>query len=97
MAQFTNSRYFEYKSGTTNRWWEISWNLQTNQVRTRWGKIGKTGGVGITKLINKSMAEVNMLIARKKLYGYIEVTKPNTQESSAEVTAQPILHYLEIY
>jgi cell wall assembly regulator SMI1/predicted DNA-binding WGR domain protein len=65
-------RYFEFTSGTSNKFWEVSHN--GSEMTTRYGKIG-TNGQSKTKSFatpEKAAAETAKIIATKVKEGYIE-------------------------
>jgi cell wall assembly regulator SMI1/predicted DNA-binding WGR domain protein len=65
-------RYFEFTSGTSNKFWEVSQN--GSEMTTRYGKIG-TNGQSKTKSFatpEKAAAETAKIIATKVKEGYIE-------------------------
>jgi predicted DNA-binding WGR domain protein len=66
------SRYFEFVSGSSRKFWEISWS--GSDVTTRWGRIG-TAGQSKTKKSKDAAAakkEYDKLIAEKTNKGYTE-------------------------
>ena len=69
-------RYFEFVSGTSNKFWEVSQNA--NNTTTRWGRIG-TAGQSKTKPFADEHAAAKMvakLIEEKTGEGYVEKARP---------------------
>ena len=79
--RYLEKRYFEYRRGTSNKFWEITINKEF--YSTRWGRIGTKGTHG--ELIDTwglTIRVTNRLISKKLSKGYIEVT--NTKLESVE-------------
>ena len=70
----TPTRYFEFTSGTSNKFWEVV--HEGGEMTTRWGKLGAKGQ-SKTKSFDspeKAAAEATKLIAQKIKEGYVEKT-----------------------
>jgi cell wall assembly regulator SMI1/predicted DNA-binding WGR domain protein len=71
-AGATARRYFEFTSGTSNKFWEVS--SEGVEMMTRYGKVG-TKGQTTTKSFDtteKAAAEAAKVIAKKVKDGYVE-------------------------
>lgn len=70
------SRYFEFVSGNSNKFWEIS--VAGNQMTTRWGRIGSAGQSKIKSFADSPAAANAMaaLVGEKLGEGYTERPRP---------------------
>lgn len=78
-------RYFEFKDGTSSKFWEIA--CQGVEMTTRYGKIG-TKGQSTTKALaspEKAASEAGKVIAKKVKEGYVEVrpSEPSSDDAPA--------------
>lgn len=71
-AAATKPRYFEFVSGTSSKFWEIS--QAGNAMTTRWGRIGTTGQSKTKTFADEPAAAkaVSKLIEEKTAEGYVE-------------------------
>lgn len=70
----TNQRIFEYKIGTSNKYWNITWTDNFTSYTATWGKAGTLGTSKTKKKSSKN--EIDKKIAEKLAKGYQEKKAP---------------------
>lgn len=73
MSVTTNTRWFEYSEGNSNKFWECV--VTGTEVIVRWGRIGTQGQSQTKSFATTAKAEkhAESLIAQKLKKGYTEV------------------------
>lgn len=68
----SGKRYFEFREGKSQKFWEIE--INGNSVTTRWGRIGSNGQSKTKEFADsdKAQAEYDKLIQEKQGKGYVE-------------------------
>ena len=71
-SKSSNARYFEFTSGSSNKFWEIG--LDQDSFTVRFGRIGTPGQSQSKSFISETKAreEMEKLIADKLKKGYVE-------------------------
>lgn len=86
----SESRRFEFSSGTSNKFWEIHQN--GNQYTVRYGRIGTKGQTPSTKQLDTLEAAsraVTKLVSEKLKKGYLEVAAGCSKVAESRQTSRP--------